>query len=358
MEAPALRVLMVDESPLDADMNCRALEVAGFHITKDLVSSADGLVSRLHEHKYDVVLSDYSLRGWTGLDALRLLKEESPATPLVIVAEKLADDLAAECRKQGCVGCIPKGHLDDLPDAVRNALLQQADALPTRDLAALGMENDLAEREEILDQREQDFGVLGEMDDMLHLCGSATHSYDVMAHFAGRFFDESSGLLRLLRVETGRLEAVSAWGNNPPSSDSFSVAACLALRTGGIAGTFDTGPACSHARVVHSSHSLCLLISGHGEVLGLLEIALSAAPENSFLSNQSAAAFRRRAVHISEHFGRALTNLSIRENLRSQSIRDHLTGLFNRRYVEEPQDHEVQPDLVLIGGQLIMRIGK
>ncbi len=351
MGAPALRVLMVDESPLDADMNCRALEVAGFQVTKDLVSSADQLVSRLHKHKYDVVLSDYSLRVWTGLDALRLVRKHSPATPFLIVADKMADDLAAECIKQGCLECIPKGHLDDLPEAVRNALLHHVDAPHHHDIAVRDAERGLAEREEILNQREQDFGVLGEMDDMLHLCASATHAYDVMAHFAGRIFGESSGLLRLLRLESGRLEPVAAWGQNPPSSGSYSVEACLALRTGGISGTFDCGPACSHSRPSNSSHSLCAMISGHGEILGLLEIVYSASREKSFVSNQSPTAFRRRAVIISEHFGRALTNLNVREALRCQSIRDPLTGLFNRRYLEGALEREVHRDLIVIAEQ-------
>jgi CheY-like chemotaxis protein len=122
VQASALRVLMVDESSLDAKMNLRALEGKGFQITRDLISSPNQLISCLRENRYDVVLSDYFLRGWTGLDVLRLLREQCPATPLLIVAERMHDDLTLECLKQGAADCINKGELDRLPDAVSNAV--------------------------------------------------------------------------------------------------------------------------------------------------------------------------------------------------------------------------------------------
>jgi diguanylate cyclase (GGDEF)-like protein/PAS domain S-box-containing protein len=457
---------MVDESSFDAEMNLRALERGGFRVTRDLVTSAEQLLFRLNQTEYDVVLSDYSLHGWTGLDALRLVKQQSPLTPLLFVTEKMTDDFAQECLKQGVQDCVLKGHLDRLPDAVRTALHRegqlsvpagvpthlapeipslesafegiqdpiivmdehcriqrmnhaakqllgedatgilghtcyevlhgthappencphrrmQATGLPetgefsiagketTFDLtispcnspaqhfrgcvgvmrdasvrqisehAARAANSALAERDGDLAQRESDLAVLGELEDMLQLCVDSLQAYDVMGYFAGRLFSKDSGVLRLLRHENGGLEAVASWGQQAPPPRSFSSESCLALCTGGPSDNFESGPTCSHRIPGNTPKSLCVPILGQGEVLGLIEFQVADLTENGIFSAQSATEFRRRAEILTEHLGRTLTSLSIREDLRSQSIRDPLTGLFNRRYLEEALDREV-----------------
>ncbi len=66
-----------------------------------------------------------------------------------------------------------------------------------------------------------------------------------------------------------------------------------------------------------------------------------AAPQGNSTEIQSADAVRRRAMTVAWHFGRALVNLRIRQTLRGVSIRDPLTGLFNRRYLDEALDREI-----------------
>jgi diguanylate cyclase (GGDEF)-like protein len=72
----------------------------------------------------------------------------------------------------------------------------------------------------------------------------------------------------------------------------------------------------------------------HGEAVGLLSVSATRGP----LSEHK----RRLALTVAEHIALALANLKLRESLRRQSIRDPLTGLFNRRYMEESLERETR----------------
>ena len=72
-----------------------------------------------------------------------------------------------------------------------------------------------------------------------------------------------------------------------------------------------------------------------GEAIGIL---LLCAPE----LGQLTAAKKQLAITVAEHIALALANLKLRETLQDQSIRDPITGLFNRRYMEESLDREIQ----------------
>lgn len=80
---------------------------------------------------------------------------------------------------------------------------------------------------------------------------------------------------------------------------------------------------------------MCVPMMAQGETLGILHLQSSAQQE------QLSEPLQRLAVNVSEHIALALANLKLRETLRSQSIRDPLTGLFNRRYMEESLEREL-----------------
>jgi diguanylate cyclase (GGDEF)-like protein len=191
-----------------------------------------------------------------------------------------------------------------------------------------------------LEQRLQELTLLGEMEDMLQVCGSPHETYNLLAHFAAKLFGEGSGALRLLRSRKRVLETAVVWGENPPSARPFPAENCSAIKSesadGLPAGTFP----CRHAAAASAAHSLCSPVIGQGELLGSLELVL-AAPHGNPKEVQSPDAVRRRAMTLAVHFGRALINLRIRQTLRNVAIRDPLTGLFNRRYLDEVLEREV-----------------
>jgi len=101
--------------------------------------------------------------------------------------------------------------------------------------------------------------------------------------------------------------------------------------------------ACSHVRASAAMNFLCVPLIAHGETLGVLyvedEVSLLAPSPQAVQFEQ--ATLKRRTIAVAERVALALANLKLRELLRNQSIRDALTGLYNRRYLEESLKREL-----------------
>jgi PAS domain S-box-containing protein len=123
---PALRVLFVEDRPADVELNLRALEDGGFEIASDTVETAEEFKRLLRSKHYDIVLVDYGLPGWTGLDAIRMLKDAGQDIPVIVVTGSLGDEAAVECIKAGAADYVLKNLLSRLPFAVRRALEEKA----------------------------------------------------------------------------------------------------------------------------------------------------------------------------------------------------------------------------------------
>jgi diguanylate cyclase (GGDEF)-like protein len=201
--------------------------------------------------------------------------------------------------------------------------------------------NQLDGRARHLELRLQELALLGEMEDMLQVCDTPQKTHSLLAHFASKIFGDDSGALRLLRSRKRILETTVVWGENPPPQRPFSAEFCAAVKPGRDFGLLGGVSPCKHAVAAAPANSFCLPVMGQGEILGALELIL-AAPQIKPSENHLADVARRRAMTVAGHFGRALVNLRIRHTLRGISIRDPLTGLFNRRYLDETLDREVR----------------
>ncbi len=121
-----LRVLLVEDSRSDADLYLRELKRAGFEVRADLVQTPEEYDQRLRSTSYDIVLADYRLPDWTGLDALSQLQQMEKDIPFVLVTGTLGEEAAVECVKQGVTEYVLKQHLARLPVAVHRALQEKA----------------------------------------------------------------------------------------------------------------------------------------------------------------------------------------------------------------------------------------
>jgi DNA-binding NtrC family response regulator len=117
-----LRILVVEHDQADAELAIAAIERAGFAVRADVAETPEEVVARLDAGPYDLVLSDYRLPGWTGMDALALLRARGHDTPLIIVTRPLGDERAVDCVKQGAADYVIKDNLTRLPVAVGRAL--------------------------------------------------------------------------------------------------------------------------------------------------------------------------------------------------------------------------------------------
>jgi signal transduction histidine kinase len=121
-----IKVLIVEDHPADAELILRELRRDGFVVTFTIVATQDEFRRQLVENPPDLVLSDYNLQNWGGLDGLRILKETTLDIPFILVSGSLGDIAAVECIKLGATDYILKDSLGRLPIALRRALDEKA----------------------------------------------------------------------------------------------------------------------------------------------------------------------------------------------------------------------------------------
>lgn len=117
-----LRVLLIEDDPVDKELALRELRAGGFDPEADMVQTEEEFVAQLKKAHYHVILADYKLPQWRGTDALEILKRLGIDIPVILVTGSLGDEMAVECIKQGTTDYVLKDHLPRLSIAVRRAL--------------------------------------------------------------------------------------------------------------------------------------------------------------------------------------------------------------------------------------------
>ncbi|HWX38495.1 MAG TPA: response regulator [Candidatus Sulfotelmatobacter sp.] len=125
MDAP-LRVLLIENSEADAELNLHELKRAGFKCQSRLISTREELLEFFPRFSFDIVLADYRLPTWTGMDAFAALRHTGRDVPFVLVTGTLGEEIAVECIKQGVTDYVLKEHLARLPLVVARALEERA----------------------------------------------------------------------------------------------------------------------------------------------------------------------------------------------------------------------------------------
>lgn len=185
---------------------------------------------------------------------------------------------------------------------------------------------------------------VSELASLLQACASREEVFRILPERLRALFPESSGAISMLSASKNRAEAVAEWGPIPPADQIFSPDECWALRRG-----------CTHAHslgepnTLRCSHlsgdgsSVCIPLIANGDTIGTLAIQEATSPAGTKVETINAIFSWRRqlAAAIAEHIAVAVANLSLREALRVQAVRDPLTGLYNRRYMEEFLDREL-----------------
>ncbi|MGL5192391.1 MAG: diguanylate cyclase [Chroococcales cyanobacterium] len=191
---------------------------------------------------------------------------------------------------------------------------------------------------EELKQRNREMAFLGEMNELLQACETLEEAYKAIGLKLPQLFPSCSGGLAAIDSFKNRVETVATWGKLPGSKPWFAPHECWALRRG-RSHRVDNSPFslfCDHFHPHPSPvESLCIPMMAQGEISGLLYLISS---HQGRLSDGK----QQLARTVSEQIALALANIKLRETLHTQSIRDSLTGLFNRRYLEETLERELQ----------------
>ena len=123
-----LRVLMLEDTPTDAELIERELRKAGIAFTSKCVETRDAFVRALEEFHPDIVLSDYKLPDFDGLAALEIVQRDHPEVPVVMVTGALTDIKAVELIHAGAKDYVLKDRLARLAPAIQRALAAEQSA--------------------------------------------------------------------------------------------------------------------------------------------------------------------------------------------------------------------------------------
>jgi diguanylate cyclase (GGDEF)-like protein/PAS domain S-box-containing protein len=191
---------------------------------------------------------------------------------------------------------------------------------------------------EELEMRNQDMVWLAELSDFLQACLTLEEAYSAIATLVQPMFPETSGAVYLINAENNLVEQVTRWGDDDIGENLFTSHQCWALRRGRPhwVKNYESHLFCQHIDHARSPiESLCVPMMTQGKSLGLLTLTT---PSPGTLSSVK----QQLARTVAEQIALALGNLKLRETLRHESIRDSLTGLYNRRYLEEFFDRELK----------------
>lgn len=188
-----------------------------------------------------------------------------------------------------------------------------------------------------LQKRTERATMLAKMGELLQSCMSRDEVFAAALGYAPKIFPAARGAVALLNSGHTVAEVIGSWTDCQIPAMEFEPTACWALRTGHphLVLSGDMTARCPHADGVNHSY-LCIPILAQGETLGIVHIqATDEVPqlESSELSFKTT---------FAGQVGLSIANIRLREALRTQSVRDALTGLYNRRYLEEILEREVR----------------
>jgi diguanylate cyclase (GGDEF)-like protein/PAS domain S-box-containing protein len=199
-----------------------------------------------------------------------------------------------------------------------------------------------------LELRTTQMTALNQMGSLLQCSGTVKEACAVVAQSIEKFFPEAPfGTLYLFKSSRNLVEAARRWGTLGCASEpTFSPDACWSLRRGQPHWSEHpgTGVSCRHLAERSTSECLCVPMIAQGNTIGLLHLEFESSPELRQSSGMEG--FRdsrqRLAISVASQIALSLASLQLRETLREQSIRDPLTRLFNRRFLEESLERELQ----------------
>jgi diguanylate cyclase (GGDEF)-like protein/PAS domain S-box-containing protein len=194
-----------------------------------------------------------------------------------------------------------------------------------------------------LEGRNREISVINEMENALEACRTPEDAFPVISREMDKLIPVDTGKLYLLNAERGLLECVARWGTEPGEADSFAPEECRAVVSKQVYNTayaIQLQSPCKHLTATpgRDISYLCIPLLSQGKATGLLHLSAKRKADEETLPDLK----QQLAVMATDHISLALANLTLRETLRIQSIRDSLTGLFNRRYLEETLELELE----------------
>lgn len=192
-----------------------------------------------------------------------------------------------------------------------------------------------------LEERASETQLLTGARDELQLCVALNQVYESAVHSFGRLLEGTTGSLCMINNSRQLVEVVGAWNGAAGLAafeDAFLPDACCGLRLGQSRwrGPEISSIHCAHFAAECPERYLCMPISAHGNTLGVLYVQCGSLEDVAMVNSRMDGL--RQLVQLT---GMAIASLNLRMKLENQSIRDSLTGLFNRHFMQISLEREL-----------------
>lgn len=204
------------------------------------------------------------------------------------------------------------------------------------------LHDNLADYVQELEKRNREITLQGQMNELLQTSRGTDEALRIISQFLPKIFSDISGGLYVFNPSKNLAMPVVVWGKADGNDNFFTPQDCWAIRLGRLhvsIGVFDN-PKCMHVKG-EQLPSICMPLMAQGEALGVLRLMFEkrdARQEDRKLIEE----IMRSVTLVGEQIALTLANKRLHETMRNMSIRDPLTDLFNRRYMEESFERELR----------------
>jgi len=225
---------------------------------------------------------------------------------------------------------------------IRATKLRDGFVVMARDITGLRTQaEDVARHQAELERTNGEIRLLNELAELLQGCLSAAEAYPIAARLSAGLFPGSGGSISITNAARDLIESKAFWGEVDSGQPAFAPTDCWAVRRGKphLSGVIE--PRCPHLGSSTAAWCLCVPMLGQGEPIGVYHLLWANGPPEDSGEGPLPATLLQLALSVAGQISMAAANLKLRDKLRTLSIRDPLTGLFNRRYMEETLAREL-----------------
>jgi|GEM_PF-913628 len=243
---------------------------------------------------------------------------------------------------------IASGHYDErAPQAKLHEAHELATHFNTMARAVQDTRNELQARHDALERQHAhitrantEAARLAELTDTLQACYTLQEGYAVLQRTLAHVFPDWNGTVSVMAASRNLLEVTVQWGDHAwrARAATSTPEACWALRKGQpYTREHPMSMPCLQQTPGHEHPYLCIPLVAQGDAVGTLRLS----SRQAALPTEDITHVREYAQTVARQVALAIANLQLRDKLRQQSIRDALTGAFNRRYLEETLTREL-----------------
>ena len=335
------KILIVEDVEVVADLQILMLIRAGIAFEARRVETAEDLTRQIELAVPDAILYSASMPHFSGFAASAKAQSLCPDTPFIFVSGTHSEETAAETRRRATADYVFTTSLAGLPSTFDRAIkeAEERKKRKAQESAITRLTRMYADQTRELEQIHVQHVTLRKLSRYLRGSVTPAEVYAALECFGPQLFQGTNGNLYLVHTPGKHLESVATWGDKALTGQTFTIQDCWGLRQAQPHRVRNpqTELLCGHVAADSNSAQpyLCVPLFAEGETLGLLHLRHVKEESNPSENAGSIESGLNLAVAVAEETSLALAHLKVRDSLHEQSIRDSLTGLYNRRFLEE-----------------------